>query len=187
MRNCLLIFLLLLGHFAQAEVKVNLDIEYFALIANSPDELLKKIKALHTGDQSGKWSHINWHMINEVNFNSTAKGCKLRHLDGEVDMVMTLPRWSNIDELPQMDQDWWLDLKSNMLRHKHNHKNHLIEVLNASAKEYEAIGEQASCTLVRNAYRNIKKKYAEQLRVKDRALDIKEGAKVCLESLMTRR
>jgi predicted secreted Zn-dependent protease len=181
-RNFLLIFLLSLGHFAQAEVKVNLNVEYFALTANSPDELQEKLRQKN---RQAVLTYIDWQLINEINFNSTAQGCKLRRFDAEVDIKMTLPKWTNVGELSSAHQAWWQDMQMNISQHKHQHKNHIIAAVKGSAREYSAIGEKGSCTGVRNEYLQIKEKYAAEVKAKDQALDVAVGNGLCFDFLLS--
>ncbi len=176
--------IMLFSQSAQAEVKVNLSVDYFDLTADSPDALLKAMKTANPDHQADVWARIDWNLINEVNFKSTAQGCKLRRLNGEVDVVITLPHWTNVEELPMEYQDWWKTLESYISTHEHSHKTHIVDAINDSIEEYAAIGEKASCAMVRNAYFAIKHKYEAQVKLKDQALDIQDGADVCLEALM---
>lgn len=178
------LFVLLFSHNARASIEVNLNVEYFNLKADTPDDLLRALKKANLGESTDIWSRIDWKLLGAVNFKSTTQGCKLRQLNSEVDVVMTLPQWINVNELPQQYQDWWQTFQSYVTTHEHHHKNHIIEAISAAVQEYTAIGELDSCSSVRNEYFRIKQKYAAEIKQKDQALDAKDGADVCLEALM---
>ncbi|MFT5164520.1 MAG: putative secreted Zn-dependent protease [Alteromonadaceae bacterium] len=161
-----------------------MDIKYFDLTVNTPDELLQEMKNVNPDPQTDVWARIDWDLVNDINFKSTAKGCRLRHLDAEVDVVITLPQWSNVSSLSTKHQQWWQTFQDHISAHEHKHKNHVIDAINASAKEYAAIGEKDSCRTVRNEYLRIKQKYEDLVKAKDLALDMKDGADVCLDALM---
>jgi hypothetical protein len=142
---------------SQAEVNLTVYSEYVDLTARTPKEFIFKLKNVDrpmAGDGYG-YAWIISDTSNDTSYKTTEAGCKLRRINSDLNITITTPRWTNI-----------------------------IKSTEAFQKAAMGMTPQPKCRDVKGDYRDLKRKFAGQIRDSDYALDYKNNVRIKIKDLL---
>jgi hypothetical protein len=128
------------------------------------------------------WVHSN--SQNDTTYTTKGEGCKLHSFDTELDITITLPRWTNVEQRSEKHQKWWKQLIAFITAHELKHKRIIIDAAEDFQQAAKTIGVQANCYEVKDRYRKLKYKYASQIRARDYKLDFKDRGRMRIKDFL---
>ena len=178
------IALLSLSPLSTAEVTVYAEVEYIELKANNPKDLINKLKIVKSPIMGDAYAWVQSNSQNDTTYTTTGTGCKLHSFDTELDITITLPRWTNVKERSEKHQQWWKQLIGFITVHELKHKRIIVEAAEDFQHAAKTIGLQANCYEVKDRYRELKYKYARQIRSRDHKLDFKDRGRMRIKDFL---
>ncbi len=179
-----LVSLLAFSTLSTAEVTVYTEVEYIELKANNPKDLINKLKIVKSPIMGDAYAWVHSNSQNDTTYTTKDESCKLHGFDTQLDITITLPRWTNVEQRSEKHQLWWKQLIGFITAHELKHKRIIIEAAEDFQQAAKTIGVQANCYEVKERYRKLKYKYASQIRARDHKLDFKDRGRMKLKDFL---
>ncbi|MCJ8273794.1 MAG: DUF922 domain-containing Zn-dependent protease, partial [Psychrosphaera sp.] len=145
LKPVILLLLLAFSTVAIAKVDTYLSTEYIDITADSPEDLVAKLKVVDAPISGDGYGWLQTETQNSTSYKTTDKGCKLRSINSELNFTMTLPRWKNVDEQSKAHQLWWSKVIKFINNHELAHQQIVIDATKVFQVDAKAMEPQVTC------------------------------------------
>ena len=172
MKNIYLLVLFCTPFLSCAELKLNVEQTSYEFDANSIEQMVQNVREFGPkANYSKAWALLETEVITKLSVITTEKGCQFYAPEVDVDALITLPHWRNIDELNSETQLWWESYSDYLLNHENEHLEIAIKYAKELLNNLNSQHDGLACKQLRESFLVYKGSMMSQTRIADSTLD----------------
>ena len=150
---------------AAPTVDVRVSERYYTVTGDSLDVVVAKLNRMRLPGAGGRLSQgtTRYDIIPEYRALAGAGGCRLADLRLDVRIVITLPRWPEVDHRPPEERRRWGIIEDAVREHEYVHRDLTVDGAKALAEDLDG-REAGACGTLRRAIRGQLSVHGERIR-----------------------